>query len=153
MRPQNGLGRQSLTVLPPESVVSIAGNVVATEKAKAGFEVVPTAAKVLNLAAAPLPFAVWDDKIDVGGATDDVVRVAGRVLLLRDMGKLAFATVRDGTGDIQFYVSKGDLGDDAFARFVSEVDRGDWIAWLYKTTGRDLRHFVHRWLTSTTSPA
>jgi lysyl-tRNA synthetase class 2 len=70
---------------------------------------------------------VWDDKVDVGASTDDVVRVAGRVLLLRDMGKLAFATVRDGTGDIQFFVSKGEVGDDAFARFVAEVDRGDWV--------------------------
>ena len=31
--------------------------------------------------------------------TDDVVRVAGRVLLRRAQGKLVFATLRDGTGD------------------------------------------------------
>jgi lysyl-tRNA synthetase class 2 len=69
----------------------------------------------------------WDDKVDVGASSDDEVRVAGRVLLLRDQGKLVFATVRDGTGTLQLFVSKGDLGDDAFDRFVTEIDRGDWV--------------------------
>jgi lysyl-tRNA synthetase class 2 len=69
----------------------------------------------------------WDDKVDAGASTDDEVRVAGRVLLLRDQGKLVFATVRDGTGTLQLFVSKGELGDDAFDRFVSEIDRGDWV--------------------------
>ncbi len=69
----------------------------------------------------------FDDKVDAGASTDDVVRVAGRVLLLRPTGKLTFANVRDGTGDVQLFVSKGDIGDDAFARFNDEVDRGDWI--------------------------
>jgi len=71
--------------------------------------------------------ANWDDRIDVGESTDDVVRVAGRVLLKRDQGKLVFATLRDGTGDLQLFVSKGEVGDDAFDRFVGEVDRGDWV--------------------------
>ncbi len=71
--------------------------------------------------------AHWEDKIDVGGSTDDVVRIAGRVLLLRDQGKLVFATIRDGSETLQLFVSKGELGDDAFARFVGEVDRGDWV--------------------------
>jgi lysyl-tRNA synthetase class 2 len=71
--------------------------------------------------------AQWDDKVDAGTTTDDTVRVAGRVLLKRDQGKLLFATIRDGTGELQLFVSKGDLGDDAFARFVDEIDRGDWV--------------------------
>ena len=69
----------------------------------------------------------WDERLDSGANTDDEVRVAGRVLLIRDMGKLAFATVRDGTGDLQLFVSIGDLGDDAFVRFIGSVDRGDWV--------------------------
>jgi lysyl-tRNA synthetase class 2 len=69
----------------------------------------------------------WDDRIDDGTTTEDVVRVAGRVLLKRGQGKLVFANLRDGTGDLQLFVSKGDLGDDEFARFESEVDRGDWV--------------------------
>ncbi len=49
------------------------------------------------------------------------------MLLLRDQGKLVFATMRDGTDTMQLFVSKGELGDDGFDRFVAEVDRGDWV--------------------------
>ena len=38
-----------------------------------------------------------------------------------------FATLRDGTGELQLFVNKGELGDDAFARFLDELDRGDWV--------------------------
>jgi lysyl-tRNA synthetase class 2 len=71
--------------------------------------------------------AHWDDKVDAGTTTEDVVRVAGRVLLLRPTGKLVFANMRDGTGEIQLFVSKGDLGDDGFAGFGADIDRGDWV--------------------------
>jgi nondiscriminating aspartyl-tRNA synthetase len=79
-----------LTPLSPESVVSITGNVMATEKAKAGFEVVPTAAQVLNVAAAPLPFALWDDKIETGIDT----RLDHRFLDLRGNRSAAIFRIR-----------------------------------------------------------
>jgi len=71
--------------------------------------------------------AHWDDKIDVGASTEDVVRVAGRIVGKRDQGKLMFADVRDGTGSIQLFVNTRVLGEDEFARFATEVDRGDWV--------------------------
>src|SRR6202030_3238165 len=37
-----------------------------------------------------------------------------------------FATLRDGTGEVQLFVSKGELGDDAFAAF-RDLDLGDWV--------------------------
>lgn len=79
-----------LTPLSQESVVSITGNVMATEKAKAGFEVVPTAAKVLNAAAVPLPFALWDEKIETGIDT----RLDNRFLDLRGPRSKAIFTIR-----------------------------------------------------------
>ena len=39
------------------------------------------------------------------------VSVAGRVMLRRVMGKLAFLTLRDGSSDIQLYVDKSILED------------------------------------------
>jgi lysyl-tRNA synthetase class 2 len=69
----------------------------------------------------------WDDKIDPGTSTEDRVRVGGRVLLKRTQGRLIFAKVRDGTGELQLFVSQGELGADAFARFGDEIDRGDWV--------------------------
>jgi aspartyl-tRNA synthetase len=79
-----------LTPLSAESVVSITGLVQATEKAKAGFEVIPAAAKVLNAAAAPLPFALWDDKIETGIDT----RLDNRYLDLRGPRSAAVFRIR-----------------------------------------------------------
>ena len=69
----------------------------------------------------------WDDKIEPGASTDDRVRIAGRVMLKRTQGRLVFANVRDGSGELQLFVSQGELGADAFARFGDEIDRGDWV--------------------------
>jgi lysyl-tRNA synthetase class 2 len=66
------------------------------------------------------------DGLDAGSETDTRVRVAGRVLLLRRQGKLMFATLRDGTGSVQLFVSKAVIGDDGFESF-DDLDLGDWI--------------------------
>jgi lysyl-tRNA synthetase class 2 len=67
----------------------------------------------------------WGD-LEPGVETDETVDVAGRVMLLRDSGKLIFATVRDRSGDIQLFVSKAVVGDDAFA-MIKQLDLGDWV--------------------------
>ena len=41
-----------------------------------------------------------------------VVRAAGRIVLLRSMGKLIFATIRDATADLQICLRKDDLPED-----------------------------------------
>jgi lysyl-tRNA synthetase, class II len=66
------------------------------------------------------------DAIDAGGETDDVVRVAGRILLVRRQGKLTFATLRDGTGAVQLFVSRAVIGGDEHAAF-DDLDLGDWV--------------------------
>jgi lysyl-tRNA synthetase, class II len=53
-------------------------------------------------------------------------RVAGRVMLLRRQGRLAFATLRDGTGTVQLFVSQAEVSTDAMARF-ERLDLGDWV--------------------------
>ncbi len=52
-------------------------------------------------------------------------RVAGRTVLLRMMGKLAFLTVRDRTGTLQFGLSKVELGEQW--PVVKKLDLGDII--------------------------
>jgi lysyl-tRNA synthetase, class II len=64
--------------------------------------------------------------IDAGSEVDDTVRVAGRLLLIRRQGKLTFATVRDGTGSVQLFVSRAVIGDERHAEF-DEFDLGDWV--------------------------
>jgi len=68
----------------------------------------------------------YDGRIDAGEETSDVERIAGRVLLLRRQGKLTFATVRDGGGTVQLFVSDDGLGADRHAEF-DDLDLGDWV--------------------------
>ena len=61
-----------------------------------------------------------------GTETDVRVTIAGRIMLQREQGKLVFATMRDRSGEIQLFVSKAVVGDDAFAAFRA-LDLGDWV--------------------------
>ncbi len=55
------------------------------------------------------------------------VRIAGRVMSHRDMGKSMFADLKDSTGKIQLYIQKKVLSDELFDRFKHFVDLGDII--------------------------
>ena len=54
------------------------------------------------------------------------VSIAGRMLFKRVMGKASFANLQDRDGRIQIYVSRNDLGDEAYADF-KRMDIGDII--------------------------
>jgi lysyl-tRNA synthetase, class II len=60
-------------------------------------------------------------------ATGEVVGVAGRVILSRIGGKLCFATLRDGTGDIQVMISLAKVGEEALETWKRDVDLGDHV--------------------------
>jgi lysyl-tRNA synthetase class 2 len=55
------------------------------------------------------------------------VAVAGRMLLKRVMGKASFATIQDGSGRIQFYITDDDLGHETHEAF-KHWDIGDIVA-------------------------
>lgn len=61
-----------------------------------------------------------------GEETEDEVTVAGRLMLLRRQGKLIFANLRDSSGDLQLFVSRSRLGDEAF-ELCASLDLGDWV--------------------------
>ncbi|MSO79454.1 MAG: lysine--tRNA ligase, partial [Acidimicrobiia bacterium] len=67
----------------------------------------------------------WDG-IEDGSVTADEVRVAGRLLLKRRQGKLTFGTLRDGSGSVQLFVSREEVGEEAHEAF-DDLDRGDGI--------------------------
>lgn len=54
------------------------------------------------------------------------VSIAGRIMLKRVMGKASFANVSDLKGDVQVYVSRDSLGEEAYADF-KKYDVGDII--------------------------
>ncbi|MCL1880308.1 MAG: lysine--tRNA ligase [Actinomycetia bacterium] len=64
--------------------------------------------------------------LEDGASTDDVVSVAGRVMAIRDQGKLMFVVLRDATGDLQLFVRQDVLGHEQFAA-AKDLDCGDWI--------------------------
>jgi lysyl-tRNA synthetase class 2 len=85
--------------------------------------------------------------LDADTVTGDVMTVAGRVVLQRDIGRLRFIVLRDRTGDLQVVASETDLPDDLFA-LLGEVDLGDIIGVTGRvgTTRRgELSVFADRW--------
>ncbi len=53
-------------------------------------------------------------------------RIAGRLLMIRRMGKMNFATMNDGTGKFQLIFKRDELSENAFAAF-KQLNLGDII--------------------------
>ena len=53
--------------------------------------------------------------------------VVGRVVLSRVGGKLCFATLRDGTGEVQVMISLDKVGEEQLAHWKADVDLGDHV--------------------------
>src|SRR3954447_10991386 len=60
--------------------------------------------------------------------TGEQVSVAGRIVLKRDSGRLCFATLRDGTADLQVMLSLDRVGADPLEAWKRDVDLGDHVA-------------------------
>ncbi len=54
------------------------------------------------------------------------VSLTGRIRLMRDMGKAAFAQIEDGTGRMQIYFRINDIGEDAY-KTLKLLDIGDFV--------------------------
>ncbi|MFF0578776.1 bifunctional lysylphosphatidylglycerol synthetase/lysine--tRNA ligase LysX [Streptosporangium saharense] len=65
--------------------------------------------------------------LEADTATGDRVGVTGRVMLSRTGGKLCFATIRDGSADLQVMISLDRVGEESLAAWKRDVDLGDQI--------------------------
>jgi lysyl-tRNA synthetase class 2 len=66
--------------------------------------------------------------LQTGEETEDVVGVAGRVVFIRNTGKLCFATLQEGIGTrLQIMLSLAEVGEDALAEWKALVDLGDHV--------------------------
>jgi lysyl-tRNA synthetase class 2 len=65
-------------------------------------------------------------RAEMGHDGGPVVKVAGRIMLKRDMGKLSFLTIRDETGDLQVALDRKRLADRDW-EVRSLLDLGDQI--------------------------
>ncbi len=55
------------------------------------------------------------------------VKVAGRILAIRGMGKITFMKVQDLEGSIQFFLKKDEIGEENYEFFKEVFDLGDFI--------------------------
>ena len=92
---------------------------------------------------------VWKDKFDRSATIADAremadgtaVKLAGRVTALRWLGKLMFGRIYDIDGEIQFSMSREELGEENYKFMKANVDLGDFIGItgeLYHTTAGEL---------------
>jgi lysyl-tRNA synthetase, class II len=76
--------------------------------------------------------------LEAGEETQDVVSVTGRVIFVRNTGKLCFATLQDGLRDgrsgtrLQVMLSLAEVGEESLADWKATVDLGDHVS----VTGR-----------------
>lgn len=55
------------------------------------------------------------------------VRIAGRIIFMRKMGKLSFVRIRDLEGDMQLEFKIDLIGEDNYQFFKKQIDSGDFI--------------------------
>jgi lysyl-tRNA synthetase class 2 len=83
---------------------------------------------------------------ELKAVADGQVRLAGRIMTMRLMGKAAFANLTDGLKQVQVYLRKNDLGEEAWALY-QKLDLGDWIGvegFLFITKTGELSLHVHK---------
>ncbi|MFV0249693.1 MAG: lysine--tRNA ligase [Bacilli bacterium] len=66
---------------------------------------------------------------DVNGLEDGTtnIKIAGRIVLMRKMGKLSFLTIRDIEGSIQISIKVDLVGEEKYDFFKENFDLGDFI--------------------------
>ncbi|WP_392897455.1 bifunctional lysylphosphatidylglycerol synthetase/lysine--tRNA ligase LysX [Streptomyces sp. LN699] len=62
-----------------------------------------------------------------GARTGEEVTLAGRLMVVRDLGGVVFAVLRDWTGDTQVMFTRDEAGAEVLDTFTSQVDFGDQV--------------------------
>lgn len=70
----------------------------------------------------------YEGKLEADQTTGDIVGIAGRVVFVRNTGKLCFAALQQGNGTrIQAMISLAGVGEEALADWKALVDLGDYV--------------------------
>ena len=86
----------------------------------------PYGSRVDGLTAIPAVKAAFE-ALPEGSEEQLEFEVAGRLMARRVMGKSLFANLKDQRGNLQLYVQRNEVGDEAYALF-KELDLGDLLA-------------------------
>jgi len=99
-----------------------------------GIDPYPARSRRTHTAAQALAF--YRDHPTPQGDSGPQVTVAGRLVLLRPMGKATFGHVEDGSGRIQIYLKVDSIGSERYELFRETVDLGDFLqitGYLFQT--------------------
>ncbi len=75
------------------------------------------------------------------------VQTAGRVMLIRDIGKIIFSKIKDGTGEIQIVFQDKKTPKEVFNFFKKYIDSGDFVGiegQIFKTKTKELSILVKK---------
>lgn len=85
------------------------------------------------------------------------ITLVGRIVLMRIMGGASFAQIEDGTGRIQVYIRKDDVGEESYQLLKKFFDLGDFIQatgrlFLTKTGEKTLHVYSFKMISKTVAP-
>jgi lysyl-tRNA synthetase class 2 len=86
------------------------------------------------------------DKLKIGECSDTIVEVCGRVLNIRNMGKVMFLDIQDENAKIQIYANKSTM--EKYVLFKKVIDISDIIAVEgnpFKTKTNELSIIIKKW--------
>ena len=66
-------------------------------------------------------------KLKDNAQSSNKVKIAGRIMIKRNLGKLIFATLQDSKGQIQIILQKGTTSSESFELFKKYIDSGDFV--------------------------
>ncbi|MGD8585878.1 MAG: lysine--tRNA ligase, partial [Chloroflexota bacterium] len=76
------------------------------------------------------------------------VNVCGRLVGVRDMGRTVFATIEDGSGRIQLFLRRAEVGEESHKTFQKLLDIGDFVqaeGVLFRTRMGEISVRVKQW--------
>ncbi len=76
-----------------------------------------------------------ESALDESGHSTTGMSLAGRIVSFRHMGKTVFAHIRDGHGEVQLYIRKDAVGEEAYNDILKLYDVGDFV----EATGEPFR--------------
>jgi lysyl-tRNA synthetase, class II len=88
------------------------------------------------------------DNFEALAESAEPLAVVGRIMLRRPGGGATFAQIEDGAGRIQIFLSKKDVGAEAYKLFVETTDLGDIVGvqgYAFRTKTGEPTIFVQQW--------
>jgi lysyl-tRNA synthetase class 2 len=102
----------------------------------AGIDPYPTRSNRTSTAADAIRrYQAIEESLGEHGVDEEEQTLAGRLVSRRHQGKTVFGHLRDGSGEIQLYIRRDEVGDEVFDDFLKLFDVGDFV----QTTGRLFR--------------